>query len=65
MSAIETVCLWRYQGARARWAARSRAGWPWRRLWAELVGLGQVGSVSSTRRLYVALLIGEHTAGQG
>jgi hypothetical protein len=30
MSATETVCLWRYQGARARWAARSWAGWPWR-----------------------------------
>src|SRR6266511_1608957 len=29
MSATETVCLWRYQGARARWAARSAAGWPW------------------------------------
>jgi hypothetical protein len=26
MSASETVCLVRYQGARARWAARSAAG---------------------------------------
>jgi hypothetical protein len=30
MSATETVRLVRYRGARARWAARSAAGWPWR-----------------------------------
>src|SRR6266511_214058 len=29
MSATDTVRLVRYQGARARWAARSWAGWPW------------------------------------
>src|SRR6266498_956242 len=28
MSASDTVCLVRYQGARARWAATSAAGWP-------------------------------------
>jgi hypothetical protein len=28
MSATETACLWR-TSARARWAARSWAGWPW------------------------------------
>jgi hypothetical protein len=30
MSPGETACLVRYQGARARWAARSWAGCPWR-----------------------------------